>query len=272
MIGEDVFFASVRDLGAMLRGAPVLRGRAGGGLPATARDDRPQARRGGDGDPRAGARPGAPREPGAARGQGPRSPSRDPVRGQGPAGHEGHPHDLGRRAATASQVFDYDATVVERLREAGAVLVGQARHGRAGGRHGLQQPRRQLHRTGPHALEPRLLERRLLERLGGGDRRGARGLRDRLRDLGLDPHARDLLRPVRAAAHLRPRLPPRRDGAVLDARQARPDVPQPPTTAGSCSPRSRVPTRATPRAGASSAIGSAAPWPSSPPSAPSGSG
>ena len=67
----------------------------------------------------------------------------------------------------------------------------------------------------------RRVERRLVERLGLGRRGRARAVRDRLGDMGLDPLAGRLLRRVRAPPDLRPGQPPRRDGALLDPRQAR---------------------------------------------------
>ena len=219
-----------------------LGGRPRGDVAAPPGDDRPEARCGGDGDPRARARPGPPGEPGAAGREGPRPPARDPLRGEGPPRHEGHSHHVGRRAAARAGV---------RLRRHGRPAAGgggggagrQAGHGRAGGGPGLQQPRRELHRPGAHALEPGLLERGLVERprVGGGG--GPRALRDRQRDVRLDPHPRGLLRRHRPAAHLRPRLAPRRDGPVLDARQARP----PRAGSGRLRPRARRHRRSGPR-------------------------
>ena len=62
-------------------------------------------------------------------------------------------------------------------------------------------------------------------RLGRRGRRGPRAVRHRLGDVGLHPVARRQLRRHRAPADLRPREPPRRDGALLDARQAGPARP-----------------------------------------------
>ena len=153
----------------------------------------------------------------------------------------------GARRRFEDQGFDYDATVIRKLEAAGAVLVRQAGHGRAGRRHGLPPAERLVHRARHQAVESRRVERRLVERLGLGGGGRARALRDRLGDLGLDPHARGLLRRRRAAADLRPRQPPRRDGAVLDARQARARSPSPRTTAASCSMPSPGPTPPIPR-------------------------
>src|ERR1043166_4772119 len=110
------------------------------------------------------------------------------------------------------QRFDYDATVVTRLREAGAVLLGKLAMIELAGRV-------------PHALEPRLLVGRLIFGAGRGNRFGVRRLRHRLGDFGFNHHAVRLLRPVGSAPDLRRGLAPRRDGPLLDARQARPHVP-----------------------------------------------
>ena len=131
----------------------------------------------------------------------------------------------GAHSPIATSCFEGDATVVRRLREAGAVLCGQARHGRAGGRHGLQPGVRELHRPGQLAVGPGPLVGRLLERLGIGGRRRTGPLRDRLGDLGLDPVPGRLLRRHRPAADLRAGEPSRRHGAELDHGQARPARP-----------------------------------------------
>ena len=123
------------------------------------------------------------------------------------------------------QRFDDDATVISEARGGGRRALRQARHGRAGGRHGLSPAACLVHRARPQSVESRRLERRLVERLGLGRRGGARAVRHRLGDVGVDSRARGQLRRRRAAADLRPREPPRRDGAVLDARQAGPAGP-----------------------------------------------
>ena len=157
---------------------------------------------------RAGARPG------------PRAAPRHPLWREGPARHEGRAHHLGRRAVPGPGLRlrrDRGAQAARGGRGAGR----QARDGRAGGRHGLQPRERLVHRAGPHAVEHEVLERRLLERPRRRRGGGPGALRHRLGDLGLDPHARGLLRRDGPAADLRARQPARRDGAVLDARQAR---------------------------------------------------
>ena len=99
MIGDDVFFSSIRELGALLRARRLSAVELAEACLDRLQTDRPAARGAGDADARARARPGPPREPGAARGARPRAAARHPVRGQGPAGDEGHPDHLGRRAA-----------------------------------------------------------------------------------------------------------------------------------------------------------------------------
>ncbi len=222
MIGDDVLFASVRDLGAMLRARRISAVELTEACLARLETIGLAPRRGRHRHARARARAGPPREPGAARRKGPRSAPRHPVRGQGPPRDEGHPDELGRRAAARPGVRrgrDGRASA----RGGGGDPVRQARHGRARGRPRLRQPRRELHRPRPHAVEPRPLERRLVERLGGGGRRRPRVVRARERDRRLDPHAGGLLRRHRPAPDLRPRLAPRRDDALVHARQARAD-------------------------------------------------
>ena len=141
------------------------------------------------------------------------------------------------------QMFKDDATVVRRLREAGAVLVRQAGDGRAGRRDGLQPGVRELHRPGTHAVGHVAMVGRVVQRVGRGGRRGAGPVRDRLGDLGIDPVPGGLLRRDRAAADLRQGQPPRRHGPELDDGQAGPARPAPPRTAAWCWPPSRGPTR-----------------------------
>ena len=176
----------------------------------------------------------------------PRPAARHPVRRQGPAGHQGHPDHLGRRAVPRAGL---------RLR----------RHrGRAAARRRARcwwpswrwsswraawattTPTPASPGPGRTPWNPRLLERRLVQRLGRGDRGRPGRLRHRLGDLGLDPDAGRVLRRLRPAAHLRPGLAPRRDGAVLDARQARARCAAPRTTAAWCWRPWPAPTRGTP--------------------------
>ena len=120
------------------------------------------------------------------------------------------------------QVFDHDATVVERLEEAGAVLVAKLAMVELAGGLGYNNPDASFTGPGRTPWNP--------AHWSGGSSSGSAAavaaglvrLRDGQRDVGLDPHPRGLLRGDRAAADLRPRLPPRGDGPLLDARQARP--------------------------------------------------
>ena len=117
------------------------------------------------------------------------------------------------------QVIDYDATIVERLRDAGAVLVGEAdaRRARAG---------RSLVR-GPHQqpVEPAARIQRIVGRTRLGHRSRMRGVFDRHRDARLDHFALDRQRRRRPAADVRTRQPVRRDALVEHDGQGRPDVP-----------------------------------------------
>ena len=118
--------------------------------------------------------------------------------------------------------FDYDATVIRRLEEAGAVLVAKLAMVEVAGGMGYRQPNASFTGPGHLAVGERRVERRIVERLGLRGRRGARALRHRLGDVGLDPRTSDVLRRHRAAADVRSRESARRDAALLDARQARP--------------------------------------------------
>jgi len=94
------------------------------------------------------------------------------------------------------QRFDEDATVITKLRRAGAVLAAK------------------LAMVGW-----------ILERLGRRRRRRPRAVGHRLRDIGLHRDARGVLRRDRPPADVRARQPSRRDGPLVDARQAWPDGP-----------------------------------------------
>ena len=129
------------------------------------------------------------------------------------------------------QVFDYDATVVEKLRAAGAVLVAKLAMVELAGGMGYNNADASF--TGP-GLTPWNTKF-----WSGGSSSGPGAAVS----AGLVPFAigsetsgsiltpERLLRRHRAAADLRPREPPRSDGAVLDARQARPDGAHARTTA-----------------------------------------
>ena len=117
----------------------------------------------------------------------------------------------------AAQVFDYNATVIDKLDSAGAVLTGKLSMVELAGGGGYRfPPRRSSARAqpvGPHALVGRIVER-FGDCRGGGP--GA--IRSRLGDIRLDRDARVILRRHRIAPHLWTGEPPRRDGALLDAR------------------------------------------------------
>ena len=120
--------------------------------------------------------------------------------------------------AYQNQVFDYDATVVERLRDAGAVLVAKLSLG------ALAQGDNWFRGQTKNPVERPRLER-IVGRARRGDRCRPRRLRDRHRNARLDHLAGVGEQRRRPAADLRPRQPLRRHGAQLDDGQDRADVP-----------------------------------------------
>ena len=220
MIGDDVFFSSIRELGALLRSRRLSAVEL-----AEACLDRLQRI-----GPQLGAVVTLTRERALAQAH---RANQELLAGHDRGPLHGIPYGAKDLLATKGipttwgaeplreQVFDHDATVVERLEQAGAVLVAKLAMVELAGGIGYNNPDASFTGPGRTPWNPDALERRLLERLGRRGRRRARAVRDRQRDLGLDPHARGLLRRDRPAAHVRARLAARRDGAVLDARQAR---------------------------------------------------
>ena len=117
------------------------------------------------------------------------------------------------------QVLDYDASVIEQLRDAGAVLIAKVTTGElAGGDNWFggqtEEP------VGSDAGIERIIRRSVV-----GDRGRLRRVRHRHRDERIDSQPVGALRPGGAAADVRPRQPLRRDGAVVDAGSPRPDLP-----------------------------------------------
>ena len=122
-------------------------------------------------------------------------------------------------AAFKEQLFDYDASVVEMLRDAGAVLIAKLTTGElAAGRQLVRRPDQEP--VGSDAGLERIVGRPVV-----GDGGRLRRLRHRHRDERIDPQPGGALRPGRPAADVRPHQPLRRDGAVVDAGSARPDLP-----------------------------------------------
>ena len=118
------------------------------------------------------------------------------------------------------QRFDFDATVIRKLEEAGAVLVAKLAMIELAGGMGYRQPTASF--TGP-CVNPWDANAWTGGSSSGSGRRSlqrAGPVRDRIGDLGLHPLARRLLRPGGTAADVRAGEPPRRHGALLDARQA----------------------------------------------------
>ena len=118
-----------------------------------------------------------------------------------------------------NQVFDYDATIVERLREAGAVLVAKLSMG------ALAQGDRWFRGQTRTPVEPGERIERIVGRPGIGDGRGPGRLLDRHRDEGIHHFTVGRQRRHGTSPDLRPRQPSRRDGPELDDGQDRPDVP-----------------------------------------------
>src|SRR6266568_1093463 len=117
------------------------------------------------------------------------------------------------------QMFNYDATLINKLREAGAILVAKLAMIELAGGGGYNDGNASL--QGPSRC-PYNLE----HWAGGGGAIGARGVRDWLGDARLDHHPVGVFRRKRAASHLRPRQPPWSHGALVDHGQTRTDVPQ----------------------------------------------
>ena len=107
-----------------------------------------------------------------------------------------------------NQHFDYNATVINKLDEAGAVLLGKAAMIEFGRRHELSvTPRRRTQRRRQESLEHQMLDLRLVERFGRNRGRGDGGFRDWHRDWGLHCLSLGLLRRLRLASDLRTRRP-----------------------------------------------------------------
>src|SRR5271157_4937746 len=105
-----------------------------------------------------------------------------------------------------NQRFDYNATVINKLNEAGAVLLGKAAMIELAGGLG--------NRSCKESLEHQLLDLWFIERLRRNRRLRHGGVRYRNRNLGLDHLPLSVLRRLRTAPHLRTRRARRRHGAL----------------------------------------------------------
>ena len=143
--------------------------------------------------------------------------ARDPMGRQGSVREKGILTTWGA-APYKNQVFDYDATVVERLREAGAVLVAKLSLG------ALAQGDNWFRGQTKNPWNGRGLER-IVGRPGIGNRCRARRLLARDRDPRLDHFTVGRERRRRPESDLRTREPARRNGPQLDDGQDRADVP-----------------------------------------------
>ena len=154
----------------------------------------------------------------------PGSAARHPVRPQGRVRHRRLRDHLGCGTAARPGIRlrrHHRPQAAGRRRRAGR----QDGAGGAGRRHGLPAGGRLVHRARPQPVGPRHVERRLLQRLRVGGGCGARAVRDRYRDVGVDHGAVHQLRGVGTAAYLRPGEPARGHAAHLRDGQARTDVP-----------------------------------------------
>ena len=141
--------------------------------------------------------------------------------------------------AFKDQMIDKDASIVEMLRDAGAVLVAKLDVGRD------RAGRSLVRRTDQEPVGSDAGLGRIVSRPGVGDRRRPRRLLDRHRDERIDSRPLGALRRHRPPADARPHQPRRRDGAVVDAGSARPDVPLCRRLRAGDERRSRAPTIAT---------------------------
>ena len=114
------------------------------------------------------------------------------------------------------QLLQDDATVVRRLRDAGAVLCAKLAMVELAGGMGYNQAFASFTGPGANPVGSDPVVRRVVERIGGGGRGGAGAVRHRKRNVGLDPVPGRVLRGHRAPSHLRPGEPPRGHGAQLD--------------------------------------------------------
>ena len=138
-------------------------------------------------------------------------------------------------APFSEQRFDEDATVIRKLEEAGAVLCAKLAMVELAGGMGYRQPNASFTGPGINPWNVNAWSGGSSSGSGSAVVGGARAVRHRLGDVGLDPRPGGLLRHRRPPADLRPRQPPRGHGALLDARQARPARPH----GGRLRPRAR---------------------------------
>ena len=114
------------------------------------------------------------------------------------------------------RIIDADATVVARLRDAGAVLVAKLAMVEIAG--GISTGKRIVFRAGTQPVGHISLGWRLVvrPRISGGRR--ACAICNRFGNLGVDRHTRCVLQRQRAASNLRTSQPTRRNGTGMDGR------------------------------------------------------
>ena len=215
---EELAFWPVRDLAELIRAKKSQLDRAHEDVPRSSQEIRSEARVRHNAHRGAGARAREARRRGDSEGQIPRPPARDSVRREGPSRGQGLQNDLGRDAVQGSddrRGRDGDTEARRRGRRARR----QAHDGRArvGGR--------LVRRHDAQPVEPRAGIERLFGRLGIRDGGGARRLRHRHGDVGLDRLSLDTLRRHGAQTDVRTGEPHGRDGAQLVDGQDRADLP-----------------------------------------------
>ena len=130
--------------------------------------------------------------------------------------YKGQPTTWGARPY-AGQVFDFNATVIDKLDAVGAVLTGKLAMVELAGGGGYRLASASLTGPGLNPWDRTRWSGGSSQRVGGGRGGGAGDVRHRVGDLGLDRHAGLVLRRNRAAAHLRAGEPAWRHGTFLDA-------------------------------------------------------
>ncbi len=118
----------------------------------------------------------------------------------------------------AAQIFDYNATVIDKLDSAGAVLTGKLSMVELAGGGGYRLPSASLFGPGLNPWDRVALVGRIVKRLRDCRGSGPGAIRARLGNIRLHPDSRFILRRHRPAPDLWTGEPPRRHGALLDAR------------------------------------------------------
>ena len=192
MIGEEVLYLSVRELGERIRSRQFLRWSSPRLISAETKS------MAGCSMPLPWFSPTSPcNKPSRRRPRFEQGHYRGPLHGIPYAAKDllavkGYPTTWGARPYQR-QVFDYDATVIRKLNDAGRNPSRQGGHDRVGGRTGLPLRIGVMDPCCEKSLEHRLLDLRIVERFGRDCGSGTGGVRHWHRDLGLDPVSVGLL-------------------------------------------------------------------------------